>query len=158
MASSGTQAQAAPPFAVIAEELGYFPVANTAGDTVYVPKRVNRESSEQAIELARRLSKEGAVMYGAFWCPHCARQKELLGREAMQYITYVECAPKGWEAQPLICNTKGVNGYPTWIFKDKTELGGERPLEDLAKKVNFTAFNPDLETKIPPGLGSSACK
>lgn len=76
----------------------------------------------------------------------------------MQYITYVECDPKGWEAQPLICNTKGVNGYPTWLFTDKTELGGERPLEDLAKKVKFAAFNPDLEKNVPPGLGSSACK
>lgn len=58
-------ARAAPPIAVIAEELGYFPVQNRAGDLVYVPKRVQRESSEQAIELAKKMSEKGAVMYGA---------------------------------------------------------------------------------------------
>ena len=58
-------AQAAPPIAVIAEELGYFPVQNRAGDLVYVPKRVQRESSDQAIELAKKMSEKGAVMYGA---------------------------------------------------------------------------------------------
>lgn len=58
-------AQAAPPIAVIAEELGYFPVQNRVGDLVYVPKRVQRESSDQAIELAKKMSEKGAVMYGA---------------------------------------------------------------------------------------------
>jgi hypothetical protein len=58
-------ALAAPPIAVIAEELGYFPVQNKAGEVVYVPRRVQRQSSDQAIELAQKLSQEGAVMYGA---------------------------------------------------------------------------------------------
>ena len=59
------EAQAAPPIAVIAEELGYFPVQTKAGDLVYVPKRVQRQSSDQAIELAKKMSEKGAVMYGA---------------------------------------------------------------------------------------------
>ena len=92
------------------------------------------------------------------WCPHCARQKELLGREAWRYIQYVECSPKGYDSNPLICNKKKIDGYPTWVFKDKTVIGGERPLEDLAKKVNFVGWNADLEQDLPPSLGSSACK
>lgn len=92
------------------------------------------------------------------WCPHCARQKELLGREAFQYIKYVECSPKGFGAQPLLCNKKDVDGYPTWVFKDKTVLGGERPLEDFAKQVKYAKFDPQLEQNVPPSLGSSACK
>jgi glutaredoxin len=92
------------------------------------------------------------------WCPHCARQKELLGREAWQYITYIECSPQGYGSQPLICNKKGVDGYPTWIFKDKSVLGGERPLEELAKKIDFVGWNPALEENVPPPLGSTACK
>jgi hypothetical protein len=58
-------AWAAPPIAVIAEELGYFPVQNKAGEVVYVPRRIQRQSSDQAIELAQKLSQAGAVMYGA---------------------------------------------------------------------------------------------
>jgi hypothetical protein len=46
---------AAPPIAIIAEELGYFPVTNRNGDTVNVPKRVSRTSSSQAIDLAKHL-------------------------------------------------------------------------------------------------------
>lgn len=54
-------AQAAPPIAVIAEELGYFPVTNRQGETVMVPKRVTRSSSEQAIQLAQHLKKVKAL-------------------------------------------------------------------------------------------------
>jgi|AntRauTorckE5430_2_1112549.scaffolds.fasta_scaffold02007_5 hypothetical protein len=49
------QAVAAPPFAVIAEELGYFPVTNRAGQTVFIPAKVRRESSEQSVKLAQHL-------------------------------------------------------------------------------------------------------
>lgn len=62
-------AQAAPPIAVIAEELGYFPVTNAEKETVYVPRRIKRESSEQAVKLARKLRESGAVIYTAYWCP-----------------------------------------------------------------------------------------
>ncbi|HEY9888334.1 MAG TPA: hypothetical protein V6D02_08030, partial [Candidatus Obscuribacterales bacterium] len=30
-------------------------------------------------QLAQHLTAQGATMYGAFWCPHCADQKELFG-------------------------------------------------------------------------------
>ena len=43
---------AAPPFAVISEELGYFPVTNSVGETVFVPANIKRSSSNQAIDLA----------------------------------------------------------------------------------------------------------
>ena len=35
-------------------------------------------------------------MYGAYWCPHCAHQKELFGAEAWSLIPYVECSLKGF--------------------------------------------------------------
>ena len=150
-------APAAPPIAIISEELGYFPVTNKDGQTTYIPARARRESSDQSIALAKKLTKEGAVMYGAFWCPHCKRQKELFGREAWKYINYVECAPKGYGANPVVCLQKEVDGYPTWVFRDKTVLGGERELPVLADKVK-APFNPDLEQNLPPPLGSSSCK
>ena len=49
------EAKAAPPIAIIAEELGYFPVTNKQGETVYVSAKVKRSSSEQSIELAKYL-------------------------------------------------------------------------------------------------------
>lgn len=152
---STTKAQAAPPIAVIAEELGYFPVQNKDGEVTYIPKRVQRQSSDQAIELAKRLKERGLTMYGAYWCPHCSRQKELFGAEAWSYINYQECSPKGYGFRG-IC--KNVDGYPT--FKDKKgklSFSGERPLEYFAAQVGYDSFDPSLETPVPQ-LGNSACK
>ena len=90
--ASKSPAHAAPPFAIMEEEMGYFPVIDErTGETVMVPAKAKRESTDQAIELAKYLQSSGAIMYGAFWCPHCSRQKELFGKEAWKYISYVEC-------------------------------------------------------------------
>lgn len=150
-------ANAAPPISIIAEELGYFPVTTKDGDVTYVPKRVSRKSSAQAIELAKELKQKGVTMYGAYWCPHCSRQKEIFGAEAWSIMNYVECSPKGYGFQGLkMC--KGVEGYPT--FKDKTgrvvNVSGERPLDFLAQQVNFSNFDPSLEEELP-AIGT-ACK
>lgn len=150
-------AAAAPPISIIAEELGYFPVTTKDGDVTYVPKRVSRKSSAQAIELAKELKKKGITMYGAYWCPHCSRQKELFGAEAWSIMDYVECSPKGYGFQGLkMC--KGVEGYPT--FKDKSgrvmNVSGERPLDFLAQEIRFTNFDPSLEEELP-AVGT-ACK
>mmetsp|Transcript_13787 Transcript_13787/g.28430 ORF Transcript_13787/g.28430 Transcript_13787/m.28430 type:complete len:215 (-) Transcript_13787:55-699(-) len=149
-------ASAAPPISVIAEELGYFPVSKD-GDVIYVPKRVSRKSSAQAIELAKVLREKGVTMYGAYWCPHCSRQKELFGAEAWSIMNYVECSPKGYGFQgQKMC--KGVDGYPT--IKDRTgrivNVSGERPLEFLAQQVKFSNFDPSLEEELP-AIGT-ACK
>ena len=148
---------AAPPIAVIAEELGYFPVTMKDGDVKFVPKRVSRKSSAQAIELAKVLKEKGVTMYGAYWCPHCSRQKELFGAEAWAIMNYIECSPKGYEFKgQKVC--KGVDGYPT--FKDKTgrvvNVSGERPLDFLAEQVRFSNFDPSLEEELP-AIGT-ACK
>ncbi len=77
LTSSPRQSNAAPPFAIMAEELGYFPVKDEAsGETVMVPAKAKRSSSDQAVELAKYLQSTKAVMYGAFWCPHCQRQSK----------------------------------------------------------------------------------
>jgi hypothetical protein len=149
--------QAAPPIAVIAEELGYFPVQNKDGTVMYIPKRVQRSSTPQAIELAKILHTNGVSMYGAYWCPHCSRQKELFGAEAWSQMSYIECAPKGYGFQGgKAC--KDVDGYPT--FRDKKgkimNVSGEQPLEFLAKYVGYASFDPSLEDQVP-ALGT-ACK
>lgn len=151
-------ADAAPPIAIMEQELGYFPVRNKAGDMVYVGKRVQRESSDQAIALAAFLTKKNVRMYGAFWCPHCARQKELFGKQAWSLIDYQECAAQGYQGQPTVCLAAAVDGYPAWKMGKKELLSGERPLAELAEAVGFSGFRPEQEENLPPSLGSSACK
>ena len=160
LASSSSSALAAPPIAIIAQELGYFPVTNSRGETMYVPKRVSRESSDQAMALARHLQSTNAKVYETYWCPHSARQRELFGRQAWELLNHVECSPKGYHAQPSLCvATEQVDGYPTWIFQDKTVLGGERPLKELAIASGFPGtFDESLELNLPPALGSSSCR
>jgi len=60
--------------------------------TPYVPQS---ESSEEMLEVAKQLKDAGARLYGAFWCENCNKQKETLGKEAMEMIEYVECFPDG---------------------------------------------------------------
>ena len=147
-------AAAAPPFAVIAEELGYFPVQKREGQVMYIPKKVQRKSTDQAIELAKLMSEKGITMYGAYWCPHCSRQKELFGQEAWSYISYVECAPKGYGFRG-IC--KNIDGYPTFQNKRRNvNFSGERPLEYFAQQVGLKTFDPSLEDAVP--MVGTACR
>jgi hypothetical protein len=145
---------AAPPIAVIAEELGYFPVRNKEGELLYVPKKIKRQSTDQAVELAKVLKEKGVNFYGAYWCPHCSRQKELFGAEAMSILNYVECSPKGYNYKG---QCKNVDGYPSFRDKrGKISFDGERPLEYFAKQVGITSFDPNLEDEVPM-IGTS-CK
>jgi hypothetical protein len=150
-------AEAAPPMAVIAEELGYFPVTNRSGDTTYIPGRVKSKSTVQAIELSEYLAKSGAVMYGAFWCPHCQRQREMFGREAWANINYVECAKNGVSSNVKLCTKQDVTGFPTWKFpKFKEEASGEMPLAQLAKVSHYKGtFDGSLEPELSSGMSGS---
>lgn len=87
-------------------------------------------------KLAKFLSEKGAVMYGAYWCPHCQDQKKLFG-DAVKYIDYVECDAKGPNANPDECVAQGIDGYPTWIYQGK-KFSGTQSLADLAKMVGFS--------------------
>lgn len=90
----------------------------------------NGSSGAEYAEFAQCLSDEEIVMYGAFWCPHCADQKDAFG-ESFENITYVECDPNGEEAQPELCLAKGIEGYPTWIRSDGERISGFKTLEEL---------------------------
>jgi thiol-disulfide isomerase/thioredoxin len=82
--------------------------------------------------FATCLSDSGSKFYGAFWCPHCQAQKALFGRSAKK-LPYVECSTTDGKGQLPICKEKGVESYPTWIFKDGTKQTGEVSLVDLSK-------------------------
>lgn len=84
--------------------------------------------NNQLDQLAKCLNQNGAVMYGAYWCPHCQNQKKLFGN-AFKYVNYIECAEN-----PGKCSAAGIQEFPTWVFPAGDRLVGEQTLETLAEK------------------------
>ncbi|PSR16051.1 hypothetical protein C8255_19875 [filamentous cyanobacterium CCP3] len=100
------------------------------------PSTTDATSSYEA-QLAEHLATTGGVMYGAYWCPHCADQKAMF-KESAEQLPYVECAADGDNPQPELCQQKGIAGYPTW------EIGGQlypgvRSLDELADLSGYSA-------------------
>jgi hypothetical protein len=87
--------------------------------------------------FAQCLRAKGAKMYGAWWCPHCADQKEMFGL-AFQYVNYVECSPEGQRTINDVCKQAGVKNFPTWQFPDGSLTEGTQPLAVLAQKTGCT--------------------
>lgn len=115
--------------------------ANVGGSaTAEVPGQagpaIQASSGQAELELARHLKQIDAKMYGAYWCPHCHDQKELFGRQAFKEITYVECAPDGQNAQTDLCQTKKIEGFPTWEINGKL-YPGTQTLQQLADESGY---------------------
>jgi len=49
-----------------------------------------------------------------------------------QYLNYVECDPNGDNANPELCQEKGIEGYPTWIINGM-KYSGEVQLSRLGE-------------------------
>jgi len=88
--------------------------------------------AEDLDAFGRCLARNGAVLYGASWCPQCARQVDILG-DAMEHVTYVECSVGGRHEQTPDCEDADVHGYPTWQFRDGTHARGVQSLAELAR-------------------------
>ncbi len=104
-------------------------------------KAIVNTSGASEIALAKHLRKKGVKMYGAFWCGHCAQQKELFGQQAFSQINYIECDPKGKNPQPQKCTQAGIKGFPTWQLPNGKTLPGQAPLSDLAKVSGYTGLS-----------------
>lgn len=85
--------------------------------------------------FASCLKDSGTIFYGAFWCPHCLKQKAMFGSSA-KLLPYVECSTPDGKSQLPICIEAGINGYPTWQFPDGTRESGEIALEGLSEKTD----------------------
>jgi uncharacterized membrane protein len=87
--------------------------------------------------LARHLREQGAVMYGAYWCPRCTEQKALFG-DAAKDIPYVECAKDGVNGRPDLCEKAGVKAFPTWVLGTERREG----VQSLGALSTFSKFEP----------------
>ncbi len=86
--------------------------------------------------LARHLASNGALFYGAYWCPACQQQKALFGRAA-RLLPYVECDGRGAGGRPDLCSAAQIKGYPTWDVNGQ-RYTGVLPLEELARLTDYT--------------------
>jgi uncharacterized membrane protein len=85
--------------------------------------------------LARHLREQGAVMYGAYWCPHCTEQKALFG-DAANDLPYVECAKDHVNGRPDLCEKAGVKAFPTWVMGSERREG----VLSLSALATFSKF------------------
>ncbi len=92
---------------------------------------VASKSTPASIDLARHLTKIGAVNYSAYWCPHCHEQQEMFGKEAVSNLKLVECAIDGKDSQADLCKAKDIQGFPSWEINGKID-SGVKSLEELA--------------------------
>lgn len=94
--------------------------------------RVGLREASEGLRLdgfAQCLAQKGFTMYGAYWCPHCQREKAAFG-DSFKYVPYVECTEEPGTTQ---CTDVGIKGYPTWITADGRRFEGEQGIEKLSE-------------------------
>ena len=72
-----------------------------------------RKRGSRLDSFAKCVASKQAKMYGAYWCPHCADQKEMF-ESSFQYVPYVECGVQGSRDEAQVCKDAGVKHFPTW--------------------------------------------
>ncbi len=88
------------------------------------------------VALAEHLDENGAVFYGAFWCPSCQDQKAVFGKAA-ESLPYFECSPNGRNAgMAFECAAEEISNFPTWIIGERRLSGVQTP-EELARYTRF---------------------
>lgn len=96
-------------------------------------------TTDERVAFAQCLTDKGATFYGAWWCPHCAAQKDMFGERAMEAVTYAECATPSGKGQTAICQQKNIKSYPTWIFADGSRKTGVLTFGVLSEKTGCVA-------------------
>lgn len=82
--------------------------------------------------LANCLKDQGALFYGAFWCPACQQQKQLFSKSA-NLLPYQECSTPDGKGTLPVCIEAEITTYPTWVFTDGTKLQGVQQPGRLAE-------------------------
>jgi hypothetical protein len=89
--------------------------------------------------LVQCLQQKGVKFYGAFWCPHCQKQEQMLNmsRQTLEDKgLYTECSTPDGSAQTPACIAEKIESYPTWVFPDGSRTTGELEPADLATKAS----------------------
>ena len=94
-----------------------------------------RNSTDEQQSLSDHLRQQGALFYGAWWCPACFQQKNLFGEEAGNRLPYVECDKD--DAGRERCAAAEIRAYPTWEMEGKARLEGVQSLEELKRWSDF---------------------
>ena len=90
------------------------------------------ESTPQTIKLADELTKAGAKMFGAHWCPACKEQLRLFGKQAGRELDYVECGmPDKYPLQVQQCSEAKIKTIPTWTKPGSKNLLGVQSISNL---------------------------
>ena len=84
--------------------------------------------------FAKCLAAKQAKMYGAYWCPHCADQKEMF-ESSFKDVPYVECGVAGSRDEAPLCKDAGIKHFPTWQFADGERREGTLPLQRLGART-----------------------
>jgi len=88
-------------------------------------------SSTKYDSFAQCLTEKGVKMYGAYWCPHCANQKDIFGN-SFGYVNYIECSLPNRGGKTEICIEEDIKVYPTWEFADGNRKEKVHSLEQLS--------------------------
>jgi glutaredoxin len=83
--------------------------------------------------LGRCMASKQVKMFGAYWCPHCADQKEILGKSYR--FVYEECGVPGSHAEQEECKAQGVKVFPTWRLPDGSLKPGVFSAQELSDKT-----------------------
>lgn len=119
--------------AVVFRTVILFVIIFIVGAFAVIRMTENGGDSDLRQTLAQCLTDNNAVIYNAYWCPHCANQERRFGN-AWDTVTQVECAvPGNPRVMSDACKDAGIEGYPTWVFSDGTRLDGDQELSELAE-------------------------
>jgi thiol-disulfide isomerase/thioredoxin len=110
---------------------------------------VGTTSGAAELALAAHLQAIGAVLYKAYWCPHCYAQAQLFGAAAFAQLPQVECAEDGVNAQPQLCQEEMIRAYPTWEINGQ-QYRGVQSLEALAELSNYQGSRQFTHTSPSP--------
>ena len=98
---------------------------------------ITTKSSPQKINFAQYLSDNNFIMYSAYWCPHCHDQKQLFGKKAVEELKIIECAKDGFNNQFKLCQSKGIEGFPSWEINNQI-YSGTQELKELAEITGYS--------------------
>ncbi|MDP5124259.1 MAG: hypothetical protein NWP84_10490 [Cyanobium sp. MAG_04] len=111
--------------------------ANSSGSstTATLGEALAASTPEQKA-LSAHLRANGAIFYGAWWCPACTQQKNLFGKEGGNALPYVECDKT--DAGRSRCMAAQIRAFPTWDLAGKERREGVQTIEELKVWSGFS--------------------